>query len=44
MNYDEMLSQNNPLLSKGTLLPIGFYHKKQVNGKYCNFGDWRKHC
>lgn len=43
MNYDEMLSQNNPLLSKGTLLPIGFYHKKQVNGKYCNVVDLRKH-
>lgn len=43
MNYDEMLSQNNPLLSKGSLLPIGFYHKKQVNGKYCNVVDLRKH-
>jgi len=43
MNYDEMLSSGNVQQAKGALLPIGFFHKKQRNGKFDNVLDLRRH-
>lgn len=43
MNYDEMLSSGNVQQAKGALLPIGFFHKKQREGKFDNVLDLRKH-
>ena len=38
-----MLSMGNVQISKGALLPIGFFHKKQKNGKFENVLDLRRH-
>ena len=43
MNYDEMLSSGNVQIAKGALLPIGFLHKKQREGKFDNVLDLRRH-
>lgn len=38
-----MLSSGNVQQAKGALLPIGFFHKKQRNGKFDNVLDLRRH-
>ena len=43
MNYEEMLSSGNVQMAKGALLPIGFLHKKQRDGKFDNVLDLRRH-
>ena len=43
MNYEEMLSSGNVQMAKGALLPIGFLHKKQREGKFDNVLDLRRH-
>ena len=43
MNYDEMLSLGNVQITKGALLPIGLFHKKQIGVKYENVLDLRCH-
>ena len=42
MNYEEMLSSGNVQMAKGALLPIGFLHKKQREGKFDNVLDLRR--
>ena len=42
MNYEEMLSSSSVQLAQGTMMPLGFLHKKKKDGKIENVLDLRK--
>lgn len=43
MNYEEMMSAQDNSLLKTALLPVGFFHKKNMGGKYENVVDLKNH-